>query len=89
MCYPLLSCCFWCVHGGLVHPLISYVFRTAGYEQWLYVACQFGLVEEYLRLAKHLALNARVDDNGELLNPGTSIQTGGYILDKCLGTWVF
>lgn len=39
----------------LLHP---------GYEEWLFVAHQFGYEKEYLELAKHLAVHCRVDPSG-------------------------
>lgn len=41
-----------------------------GYEEWLYIAYQFGFETEYLELAKHLALHCCVDVSGtRLLSP--------------------
>lgn len=42
-----------------------------GYEQWLYIAWQFGFEEEFLKLACHLALRCAVNDGGQLLIPTT------------------
>ncbi|UPX15737.1 uncharacterized protein EKO05_0006176 [Ascochyta rabiei] len=46
----------------LLHP---------GYEEWLFIAYEFGYETEYLELAKHLAMHCRVDPSGTcLLVPG-------------------
>ncbi|KAJ4331936.1 hypothetical protein N0V95_009777 [Ascochyta clinopodiicola] len=46
----------------LLHP---------GYEEWLFIAYEFGYETEYLELAKHLAIRCRVDPSGNcLLVPG-------------------
>ncbi|ORY13640.1 hypothetical protein BCR34DRAFT_561868 [Clohesyomyces aquaticus] len=42
---------------------------SPGMEGWLYVACQFGLEEDYVLLARHLVLNCMVDKDGELRTP--------------------
>lgn len=42
----------------LLHP---------GYEEWLFIAHQFGYETEYLELAKHLAIHCRVDPSGTWL----------------------
>jgi hypothetical protein len=41
-----------------------------GKEEWLFVAYQFGYENDFRILAKHLALNCRVDEEGKLI--GTS-----------------
>ncbi|KAF2624192.1 hypothetical protein BU25DRAFT_163068 [Macroventuria anomochaeta] len=47
----------------LLHP---------GYEEWLFIAHQFGYETEYLELSKHLAIHCRVDPTGkQLLAPET------------------
>ncbi|KAF2792465.1 hypothetical protein K505DRAFT_362874 [Melanomma pulvis-pyrius CBS 109.77] len=46
-----------------------------GYEQWLFIAYQFGFEDDYLKLSQHLALHSKVDKGGRLLNLG-----GGGIL---------
>jgi hypothetical protein len=38
-----------------------------GYEEWLFVAYQFGYESEYIELAKHLALRCRVTADGAWL----------------------
>ena len=40
-------------------------------EAYLDVAYQFGIEEDYLGLANHLAMNCAIDDDGHLLAPGT------------------
>ncbi|OAK98057.1 hypothetical protein IQ06DRAFT_349783 [Phaeosphaeriaceae sp. SRC1lsM3a] len=44
------------------------------YEEWLYVAWQFGLEEQYLTLANHLAVHCEINDRNELLVPSTQGQ---------------
>ncbi|KAF2866174.1 hypothetical protein BDV95DRAFT_599183 [Massariosphaeria phaeospora] len=45
-----------------------------GFEQWMFVAYQFGYEEDYVRIANHLAMNCRVNPIGELLVPGSDTQ---------------
>jgi hypothetical protein len=40
----------------------------AGYEEWLFIAWQFGFEDDYLKLSKHLAIHCQVDNDGQLLN---------------------
>jgi hypothetical protein len=42
-----------------------------GYEQWLYVAWQFGLENDFIALVNHLATRCKVDEEGRLLIPDT------------------
>ena len=56
-----------------------------GYEEWLFVAYQFGYEEEYLSLAQYLAMNCRVGESGELLAPGSDEALTGPFPPKALG----
>jgi len=42
-----------------------------GYEVWLFVAWQFGLEDDFLQLANHLAMNCTLNEKKQLLNPTT------------------
>jgi hypothetical protein len=63
----------------LNHILVGYLGRwiaphrhrilERGYEQWLFVAWQFGLEDDYLRLANYMAVNCAVNEEGELRYP--------------------
>jgi hypothetical protein len=82
----------------LNHILISYLdtwlaphrarLLETGYEQWLYVAWQFGLEDDFLELATYLAVNCWVNSNGALLVPTTQdLVTDTFppqILCKCI-----
>jgi hypothetical protein len=54
---------------GILHP---------GKEQWLFIAYQFGYEADYRHLAKHMALNCRVDKDGNLLNTAGDVITGTF-----------
>jgi hypothetical protein len=66
-------------HYDLNHILVGYLERwiephrhrilDRGYEQWLFVAWQFGLEDDYLLLANHMAVFSAVNDDGELRYP--------------------
>jgi len=49
-----------------------------GHEQWLTIAQQFGLEQDYFRLAKHLVLNCQVSRDGQLLVPGSDQRLKGH-----------
>ena len=50
-----------------------------GYEEWLFIAWQFGFEDDYLKLSKHLAIHCQVDDDGQLLNlAGDKILIGHF-----------
>ncbi|KAF2689693.1 hypothetical protein K458DRAFT_413936 [Lentithecium fluviatile CBS 122367] len=55
-----------------------------GYEQWLYIAHQFGKEADYLRLAKHLAFYCRINAEKQLLVPGTDRVLDGCFPEGCL-----
>jgi hypothetical protein len=56
-----------------------------GYEAWLYIAYQFGMEVQYLRLANYLAANCRINAAKQLLIPGTSHILTGHFPERCLG----
>ncbi|KAH7399040.1 hypothetical protein DE146DRAFT_519923 [Phaeosphaeria sp. MPI-PUGE-AT-0046c] len=66
----------------LNHVLIGYLDKwlephlpsllEIDYEDWLYVAWQFGLEDQYLTLANYLAVNCEINSQNELLVPSTS-----------------
>ena len=82
-------------HYQINHMLVHYLdhwtrpFRSQilnpGYEEWLYVACQFGYEEDYLRLARHLALSSKVNEQGQLLSSKGEVILGTFPRG-CLGT---
>lgn len=80
-------------HSLLVNNIHSWLepylgrLLDPGYEEWLFIAYQFGYEAEYLELAKHLALHCRVDPSRTwLLAPGTEhILEGKFPVDT-LGT---
>lgn len=45
-------------------------FLEPGYEPWLCIAWQFGLEDDFIQLATHLAVHCWVNANGALLVPG-------------------
>ncbi|KAJ4297646.1 hypothetical protein N0V90_005540 [Kalmusia sp. IMI 367209] len=47
-------------------------------EQWLSIAYQFGLEGHYVKLARHLAQNCRIDKDGCLYVPGTQEKLVGH-----------
>jgi hypothetical protein len=50
-----------------------------GYEQWLFIAWQFGFEDDYLKLSKHLATHCKVDEEGQLLSlAGDTVLTGHF-----------
>ena len=58
-----------------------------GYEEWLFIAHQFGYETEYLELAKYLAIHCEVESSGErLLAPGTPYTLEGRFPVDTLGT---
>jgi hypothetical protein len=59
-----------------------------GYEEWLYVAYQFGYQDEYLNLAKYLAMNCAVDEAGKLVAPESDGLLTGLFPPKALGLLV-
>jgi hypothetical protein len=59
-----------------------------GYEEWLFVAYQFGYEDEYLNLAKYLAMNCRVGERGELVGPESDDALSGLFPAKALGLLV-
>ena len=80
--------------GSLVVPFIDgwlaphrERYMEAGYEQWLYVAYQFGLEDDYLTLADHFVRNCRINQQYCLLAPTTGfVMTGQYpenAISKC------
>jgi hypothetical protein len=45
---------------------------SAGYEEWLLIAHQFGYEDEHRKLARFLAMNCEIDETGkQLLAPGS------------------
>ena len=69
----------------LVFPLPVWTKRhkqrilQPGYEQWMFISYQFGLEDDYLKLARHLALNCRANANGDLLTlAGDEVLTGEF-----------
>jgi len=56
-----------------------------GYEQWLFVAYQFGIEDDYLKLSKHLAVNCRVDQKGELFNLAGDATLEGHFPGDAIG----
>jgi hypothetical protein len=53
-----------------------------GYEQWLFIAWQFGFEDDYLKLSKHLATHCKVDEEGQLLSlAGNTVLTGHFPKD--------
>jgi hypothetical protein len=42
-----------------------------GYEQWLYIAWQFGLENDFIALVEHFATRCKVDEEGQLLVPNS------------------
>jgi hypothetical protein len=83
----------------LNHVLIGYLdlwltphrrrILERGYEQWLYVAWQFGLEGDYIRLANHLAIHSAVNREGELLYPGCSNRIRGTFPPNAWSTFSF
>ncbi|KAF2639100.1 hypothetical protein P280DRAFT_53107 [Massarina eburnea CBS 473.64] len=53
-------------------------------EQWLNVAHQFGLEEDYRRLSKHLVRECQVDAKGRLFIPGTELCIKNDYPENCL-----
>lgn len=51
---------------GWVAPWREMMFRP-GYEQWLYIAHEFGYEDEYLKLSRRLAMHCSVDSQDRLL----------------------
>jgi hypothetical protein len=51
---------------GWVAPYREKLYHP-GYEQWLYIALEFGYEGEYLELARHLAIHCSVDSQDQLL----------------------
>jgi hypothetical protein len=50
-----------------------------GYEQWLFIAWQFGFEDDYLKLSKHLATHCKVDEEGQLLSlAGNEVLAGRF-----------
>ncbi|KAH8730447.1 hypothetical protein GQ44DRAFT_756355 [Phaeosphaeriaceae sp. PMI808] len=43
-----------------------------GYEQWLYVAWQFGLEDDYMSIANQLVMTCTLNEEGKILAPNTS-----------------
>lgn len=57
-----------------------------GYERWLYVAWQFGLGYDYVKLADFLQRECPVDEQGRLLSPFTErLLDEGYFPPHSLG----
>jgi len=57
------------------------------YEQWLYIAHQFGMEAGYIQLAKYLVANCRINIKKQLLLPESGrVLTGDY-LEGCLGKY--
>jgi hypothetical protein len=81
----------------LNHILINYLdlwlaphrerILEPGYEQWLYVAWQFGLEEDYLRLANHLTINCAINAKGQLVPPTSKQPIEGVFPPKALCTF--
>lgn len=72
---------FWALHHK------SKILQR-GYEQWLFVAYQFGFEDDYLKLSQHLALHSKVDKGGCLLNlAGGGILQGTFPADA-LGKYI-
>jgi hypothetical protein len=55
-----------------------------GYEQWLYIAYQFGLEDDYSKLSKYLAIECRINPEKQLLVPGAGQVMTGCFPDECL-----
>lgn len=53
-------------------------FLESGFEQWLFIAYQFGFEKDYKHLAKHLALHCTVDHQGQLFNTSQRPITGVF-----------
>jgi hypothetical protein len=81
----------------LNHILIGYVdtwlapyharLLEAGFEEWLFVAWQFGLENHYFTLANHLAMNCQVDENFYLLEVGSDLPIVGTYPPDTLCTY--
>jgi hypothetical protein len=50
----------------------------ASFEEWLFVAWQFGLEDHYLTLANHLAMNCQVDENFAILELESKLPIIGH-----------
>jgi hypothetical protein len=55
-----------------------------GYEQWLYVAWQFGLKKDYLKLADYFAVHCAVNLQEQLLIPNSDRPIAGHLPDNAL-----
>ncbi|KAF2708509.1 hypothetical protein K504DRAFT_503676 [Pleomassaria siparia CBS 279.74] len=58
---------------------------TPGYEQWLFIAYQFGLEDDFLQLSNHLMLNCMVNEHGQLLNLAGDAVLEGHFPTGLLG----
>jgi hypothetical protein len=70
--------------GRWVSPYRSKLMHK-GYEEWLFVAYHFGYEDEYLNLAKYLAMNCRIGEGGVLLAPGKDDALTGLFPSRALG----
>lgn len=60
--------------------------RSRGYEEWLYIAKQFGYEAEYAQLAEFLVVNCEVDPSGKkLVRSGSPCAIGGRVPLDTLG----
>jgi hypothetical protein len=59
-------------------------FLKVGYEQWLYIAYQFGMEDVYARLTRDLAVDCRINANKQLLVRGTDQVLDGLFPDETL-----
>jgi hypothetical protein len=81
----------------LNHILIGYVdtwlapyharLLEAGFEEWLFVAWQFGLEDHYFTLANHLAMRCQVDQNFYLLEVGSDLPINGTYPPETLSNY--
>lgn len=64
---------------GWIAPYHDKLFRP-GYEQWLYVAYEFGYEQEYLDLSRYFALHCSINSQDRLIG------RDGYLLEQ---RWTF
>jgi hypothetical protein len=69
---------------GWIEPHRKMLVRE-GYEEWMFIAYQFGREADYRRLARHLAMVCTIDDAGNLLSPGAGIKIEGAFPPGSLG----
>ncbi|KAF1925447.1 uncharacterized protein M421DRAFT_7922 [Didymella exigua CBS 183.55] len=67
---------------GWAAPYRDRIFLP-GYEQWLYIAHEFGYEDEYLELSRRLAICCSIDSQDRLVTPDGSVleQRGIFPLD--------